>query len=193
MLGKKKIQLDNGTELDLSKVTYTDLEAMIKDIGELTVDVDGDAQVRIRCEWPPRADPRVVQPPRRRAPAHDPFGIVVTEVGAGLVRAELEVKPSLMAPNGYLHAGSIVTLADTAAGYGCLANLPGEATGFTTIELKSNHLGTALEGMVDCLASAVHMGRTTHVWDAVVSARATGKAIAIFRCTQLILYPTSTR
>ena len=51
MLGKKKIQLDNGIELDLSKVTYTDLEAMIKDIGELTVDVDGgDAQVRIRCE-----------------------------------------------------------------------------------------------------------------------------------------------
>jgi hypothetical protein len=51
MLGKKKIQLDNGSELDLSKVTYTDLEAMIKDIGELTVDVDGgDAQVRIRCE-----------------------------------------------------------------------------------------------------------------------------------------------
>jgi hypothetical protein len=51
MLGKKKIQLDNGLELDLSKVTYTDLEAMIKDIGELSVDVDGgDAQVRIRCE-----------------------------------------------------------------------------------------------------------------------------------------------
>ena len=50
MLGKKKFQLDNGTELDLSKVTYADLEAMIKDIGELSVDVDGDAQVRIRCE-----------------------------------------------------------------------------------------------------------------------------------------------
>jgi hypothetical protein len=50
MLAKKKIQLANGSELDLSKVTYTDLEAMIKDIGELSVDVDGDAQVRIRCE-----------------------------------------------------------------------------------------------------------------------------------------------
>jgi hypothetical protein len=50
MLAKKKVQLANGNELDLSKVTYTDLEAMIKDIGELTVDVDGDAQVRIRCE-----------------------------------------------------------------------------------------------------------------------------------------------
>ena len=50
MMGNKKIQLANGGELDLSKVTYTDLEAMIKDIGELTVDVDGEAQVRIRCE-----------------------------------------------------------------------------------------------------------------------------------------------
>jgi hypothetical protein len=50
MLAKKKIQLGNGNELDLSKVTYSDLEAMIKDIGELTVDVDGDEQVRIRCE-----------------------------------------------------------------------------------------------------------------------------------------------
>jgi SHOCT-like domain len=50
MMGKKKIQLDDGTELDLSKMHYSDLEAMIKDIGELTVDVDGDAQVRIRCE-----------------------------------------------------------------------------------------------------------------------------------------------
>ena len=50
LMGKKKIQLDNGTELDLSKIHYADLEAMIKDIGELTVDVDGDAQVRIRCE-----------------------------------------------------------------------------------------------------------------------------------------------
>ena len=131
----------------------------------------------------------------RRGAAHLPghLGIVITEVGAALVRAELEVKPHLMAPNGYLHAGSIVTLADTAAGYGCLANLPGEATGFTTIELKSNHLSTAREGTVDCLASAVHMGRTTHVWDAVVSARASGKTIAIFRCTQLILYPTSGR
>lgn len=51
MLGKKTIQLDNGMELDLSKITYQDLEGLIKDIGELTVDVDGgDAQVRIRCE-----------------------------------------------------------------------------------------------------------------------------------------------
>jgi len=120
-----------------------------------------------------------------RLPGH--LGLVITEIAAGRVRAELEVKPFLMAPNGYLHAGSVVTLADTACGYGCVANLPEGATGFTTIELKSNHIGTARDGMLDCLATALHMGGTTQVWDAVVTARASGKTIAMFRCTQLIL------
>jgi uncharacterized protein (TIGR00369 family) len=94
-----------------------------------------------------------------------------------------------MAPNGYLHAGSVVSLADTAAGYGCVANLPPGATGFTTIELKSNHLGTARDGTIECVATAVHVGMTTHVWDAVVTHRETGKTLALFRCTQMVLYP----
>ena len=122
-----------------------------------------------------------------RLPGH--LGIVFTEVAVGRMRAELEIKPFLMAPNGYLHAGTIVSLADTAAGYGCVASLPEGASGFTTIELKSNHIGTAREGMLDCVATAVHNGGTTQVWDAVVTARSSGKVIAMFRCTQLILYP----
>ena len=119
-------------------------------------------------------------------PGH--LGIVVTEVGAGRVCAELEIKPFLIAPNGYLHAGSVVTLADTTAGYGCIANLPPNATGFTTIELKSNHLGTARDGVVECVATPMHLGATTHVWDAVVKRRDSNKILALFRCTQLILY-----
>jgi uncharacterized protein (TIGR00369 family) len=94
-----------------------------------------------------------------------------------------------MAPNDYLHAGTVVTLADTAAGYGCVANLPDGARGFTTIELKSNFFGTAREGTLDCTARPVHAGRTTQVWDATVVRRETGKTIALFRCTQLVLYP----
>ncbi|NBO65519.1 MAG: PaaI family thioesterase [Acidobacteria bacterium] len=117
------------------------------------------------------------------------LGVVITEVEGTVVKAELEVRPQLLAPNGYLHAGTVVTLADTAAGYGCLANLPEGATSFTTIELKSNHLGTAREGIVDCVATAVHLGRSTQVWDAVVAHRHSGRKIAIFRCTQMILYP----
>lgn len=119
-------------------------------------------------------------------PGH--LGIVVTHVAVAELRSELPVQQVLMAPNGFLHAGSVVTLADTSAGYGCVANLPEGATGFTTIELKSNHLGTAKEGTVDCIATAAHLGKTTQVWDAVVTHRETGKTIAMFRCTQMILY-----
>ena len=117
------------------------------------------------------------------------LGIVITYAGDREVRAELPARKALMAPNGYLHAGAIVTLADTACGYGCMSSLPDGATGFTTIELKSNHLGTAREGLVDCVATAIHLGRTTQVWDALVSHRETGRTIALFRCTQLLLYP----
>jgi len=131
----------------------------------------------------------------RRGEGHLPghLGIVVTEVAAGRLRAHLDIKPFLMAPNGYLHAGTVVALADTAAGYGCMANLPEGAHGFTTIELKSNHLGTARDGVIDCVATAVHLGRTTHVWDSVVTHRETGKTIALFRCTQLILFQSNPR
>ena len=119
-------------------------------------------------------------------PGH--LGVVITHVGPNEVRAELQVRQPLMAPNGYLHAGTVVTLADTCAGYGCLANLPAGASGFTTIELKSNHLGTARDGTIECHATAVHLGRTTQVWDSIVTHRETGKTIALFRCTQMVLY-----
>ena len=121
-----------------------------------------------------------------KLPGH--LGILVTQVSAAEVRAELAVSEMHMAPNGFLHAGTVVTLADTCAGYGCIANLPAGATGFTTIELKSNHLGTAREGTIVGSAKAVHLGKTTQVWDAIVTHRETGKTLALFRCTQMILY-----
>ena len=94
-----------------------------------------------------------------------------------------------MAPNGFLHAGTVVTLADSACGYACVAHLPEGASGFTTIELKSNHLGTARDGTIEVLATAGHLGRTTQVWDATVTHRESGKTIALFRCTQMVLWP----
>lgn len=122
----------------------------------------------------------------RKLPGH--LGILITEVSAGRVSGELPVVESVMAPNGYLHAGSIVTLADTVSGYGCVANLPVDATGFTTIELKSNHLGTTLEGTIVAVATPVHRGKTTQVWDAIVTHKESGRTLALFRCTQMILY-----
>ncbi len=120
-----------------------------------------------------------------RLPGH--LGVRVLEAAGGRARTELDVEPRHLAPNGYLHAGAVVALADTACGYGCLASLPAGASGFTTIELKTNFLGTALEGTVACEASLAHSGRTTQVWDATV--RAGERTLALFRCTQLLIYP----
>jgi 1,4-dihydroxy-2-naphthoyl-CoA hydrolase len=117
------------------------------------------------------------------------LGIKLMHIGKLEARTELRLQKHHMAPNGFLHAGSVVSLADSSCGYGCLANLPEGASSFTTIELKSNYLGTARDGTVDCVATAVHVGRTTQVWDAVVTHRESGKTIALFRCTQMILYP----
>lgn len=117
------------------------------------------------------------------------LGITITGIGTESLSSELAVTKAHLAPNGYLHAGSIVTLADTSCGYACVVNLPEGAVNFTTIELKSNFLGTAREGVIECEAKAVHLGRNTHVWDALVRHRDTGKLIATFRCTQMILWP----
>lgn len=114
-------------------------------------------------------------------------GFRVDAVVAGHVVAELDVEPHHLAPNGYLHAGVIVTLADTACGYGVRTVLPDGATNFTTVELKTNFLGTARRGTLQCEAHLVHGGRTTQVWDATVHQG--GRTIALFRCTQLLLYP----
>lgn len=114
-------------------------------------------------------------------------GVEILETGKGFARARLEIRPHHLAPNGYLHAGAVVSLGDTTCGYGCMANLPKEATGFATIELKTNFLGTARGGSLTCSATRVHSGGTTQVWDATVDGPE-GRGLALFRCTQLLLY-----
>lgn len=117
------------------------------------------------------------------------IGIEITQYSAERAVGRFEVRGDLLAPNGYLHAASVVGLVDTLAGYGCIANLPEGASGFTTVELKTNFLGTALEGAVLGEAVPVHAGRTTQVFDARAWRESDGKTIALFRCTQMILYP----
>ena len=107
----------------------------------------------------------------------------------GHTAAHLDIKPHHLAPNGYLHAATVVTLADTCCGYGAMASLPEGAESFTTMELKTNFLGTARAGTILCEARLAHGGRSTQVWDAEVRDVRSGKTIALFRCTQILLYP----
>ncbi len=116
-------------------------------------------------------------------------GVQFDSIAAGRAHAHLSLRPALMTHHGYVHAASVVALADTTCGYGCLASLPDGAESFTTLELKTNLLGTVQGGVLDCRAELRHGGRTTQVWDATVSARDSGKTLALFRCTQIVLYP----
>ncbi len=117
------------------------------------------------------------------------IGVELLSVEEGLMRAQVKVRDELLAPNGFLHAATVVALADTMCGYGCIAHLPEGAENFTTVELKSNHLGTARDGTIEVEARPAHLGRTTQVWDAIVKHQETGKTIALFRCTQMVLWP----
>ena len=120
-------------------------------------------------------------------PGH--VGIEILSVDPDELRARMIVQKKICAPNGFLHAASIVALADTACGYATINNLPDGASGFTTIELKTNFIGTTLAGNLSCIAKPLHKGRTTQVWDAEVCTDETGKKIAFFRCTQMVLWP----
>jgi uncharacterized protein (TIGR00369 family) len=117
------------------------------------------------------------------------IGLEIVQAEEGRLSSRLDLREELMAPNGYLHAATVIALADTSCGYGTFVNLPEGAQSFTTIELKSNFVGTKREGAIVCEAELAHGGRTTQVWDARVSDEEDGKLIALFRCTQMILYP----
>lgn len=122
-----------------------------------------------------------------KLPEH--LGLRVTAVSPGRVEAEFDVRLDLMAHTGYLLAGAVLSIADILCAYGVSTVWPDGASGFTTTEVKCNFTGTARAGTVACVATLLHGGRTTQVWDAAVRDVAGDRLIAAFRCTQIILYP----
>jgi len=117
------------------------------------------------------------------------FGLKVVRIDERELAMQLAIQPQMLAPNGFLHAATVIALADTACGFATIAHLPDGAESFTTIELKCNFLGTATEGTLEAVARGVHLGRTTQVWDAEVRELSGGKTLALFRCSQMVLWP----
>ena len=122
-----------------------------------------------------------------KLPGH--LGLEVTVAEPGRVAGRFAVRDDLMAHTGYLLAGSLLTVADILCAYGVSTAWPAGATGFITVEVKCNFMGTVRDGAVGCVATLLHGGRTTQVWDAALTDETSGRLIAAFRCTQLILYP----
>lgn len=118
-------------------------------------------------------------------------GVEVLSCEPELVTGRLPVTEALVAGTGFLWAPVVITLADWLCACGIGPHLPAGAS-FTTLEIKTNFLGTVrVGGAILGRARPVHLGRTTHVWDVEVSDEASGKVIALFRCTQMILQPRS--
>src|SRR5512137_2766206 len=117
------------------------------------------------------------------------FGLKVVRLDERELAMQMPIQSQMLAPNGFLHAASVIALADTACGFATIAHLPDGAESFTTIELKCNFLGTATEGALETVARGAHLGRTTQVWDAEVRELAAGRTLALFRCTQMVLWP----
>lgn len=122
-----------------------------------------------------------------KLPEH--LGLSITEVADGKVVGRFSARPDLVAHTGYLLAGAVLSVADLLCAYGVSTAWPEGANGFTTAEVKCNFTGTIREGAAVCTATLLHGGRTTQVWDAKVEDEATGRLMAAFRCTQIILYP----
>jgi 1,4-dihydroxy-2-naphthoyl-CoA hydrolase len=118
----------------------------------------------------------------------DILGLEFLELSHQKIRSCMTITQKHRSPTGYLHAASIIALADTTCGYGTHINLPKGTNGFTTMELKCNFLGTLREGELFCEAVPEHIGRTSQIWSATVT-DGDGKRIALFRCSQIILYP----
>ena len=120
------------------------------------------------------------------------LGVVLDACTRDEVVGHIDVAGALIAGTGFLFAPAVVGLADTLAAAGTGEHLEREANeSFTTIELKCNFLGSAREGeRVVGRAVPVHVGRSTQVWDVTVTNETTGKTIALFRNTQMVLRPT---
>ncbi|MET1002744.1 MAG: PaaI family thioesterase [Acidimicrobiia bacterium] len=119
------------------------------------------------------------------------LGVVFDTCTADEVVGHIDVSGPLIAGTGFLFAPAIIALADTLAAAGTGEHVDFDANeSFTTIELKCNFLGSAREGeRVVGRCVPVHVGRSTHVWDVTVTNETTGRTIALFRNTQMVLRP----
>jgi uncharacterized protein (TIGR00369 family) len=103
--------------------------------------------------------------------------------------ARLTVTHDLIAGTGFLWAPVVITLADALCAFGVNHHWPEGAKSFTTLDCSANFTSSAKEGdLVMATASPLHTGRTTQVWDAMVTNETSERLMASYRCTQLILY-----
>lgn len=115
------------------------------------------------------------------------MGVEIIEATKSCVRGRLTVRPDVCTAGHILHGGAIMAFADTLGATGAFLNLPEGSAGTTTIESKTNFIGSAKEGtVVEAESVPLHIGRRSSVWQTKIT-RADGKLVALVTQTQMVL------
>jgi uncharacterized protein (TIGR00369 family) len=115
------------------------------------------------------------------------LGIVITEAGDDWLRGTMPVEPRTHQPFGLLHGGASVVLAETLGSLaGGLSVLDPQTQGVVGLEINANHVRGEKAGLVTGTARAVHIGRSTQVWDIRIE-NARGKPVCVSRLTLAVV------
>jgi 1,4-dihydroxy-2-naphthoyl-CoA hydrolase len=113
--------------------------------------------------------------------------IEILEASKDGIRGKMKVRAELCTGGSILHGGAIMSLADTLGAFGAMHVLPEGGKGTTTLESKTNFLGSAKVGeTVLAHCTPVHVGRRTSVWQTKISTEA-GRNVALVTQTQMVL------
>lgn len=124
---------------------------------------------------------------RKHIPFAGVLGIDVTLSEKDRIEARMLVRPDMCNPVRVLHGGAIMSFADTLGAMGASMNLPEGAAGTTTLESKTNFIGSAREGeTVVAVCTPIHIGRRTSIWQTKITSEA-GKTVALVTQTQMVL------
>ena len=114
-------------------------------------------------------------------------GVSFSEAEKDRVVARMLVRADLCTLGQVLHGGAIMALADSVGAAATVINLPDDAKGTTTLESKTNFIGSAKEGTtVIATATPVHRGRRTQVWQTRLETEE-GRLVALVTQTQMVL------
>lgn len=116
----------------------------------------------------------------------DTLGIEIVESSKERVVATMPVGPKVHQPFGLLHGGASVALAETVASTAGWMNIDNSKETVVGLEINANHLRGKRDGVVTAVATPIHVGRRTQVWEIRISDE-DGKAVCLSRCTLAVV------
>jgi 1,4-dihydroxy-2-naphthoyl-CoA hydrolase len=114
------------------------------------------------------------------------LGITITKIGENSIEGEMPVDFRTCQVRKLLHGGASALLVET---LGSIGGAMAAKQGYTIagIEINANHVGGISSGYVVGIATAVHIGKTTHVWDVKIHEKGTNRAICVGRLTLAVI------